>query len=119
MSVLVTFLGAKAYELLRSIIAPAKPASKNYDELITAMKTHLHPKPLTIAERFKFHQRNQKEGETIAQYLAELRKLTQHCDFGDKLDETLRDRLVCGMLSGQTQKRLLAEKDLTLQRATE
>ena len=54
-SVLVTFLGAKAYELLRSIIAPAKPASKNY-ELITAMKTHLDPKPLTIAERFKFHQ---------------------------------------------------------------
>jgi len=33
------------------------------------------------AGRFKFHKRNQLEGETIAQYLAELQRLMQHCDF--------------------------------------
>ena len=118
-SILVTFLGAKAYELLRTIIAPVKPADQSYNDLVKAMQNHLDPKPLTITERFKFHQRNQKEGETIAQYLAELRKLSQHCEFGDKLDETLRDRLVCGVHSGQIQKRLLAEKELTLQKAIE
>ena len=115
-SVLVTFLGAKAYELLQNIIAPAKPANQSYDDLITAMKDHLDPKLLTIAGHFRFHQQNQKEGETIAQYLAELRRLLQHCEFADKLDETLRDRLVCGMQSGQIQKRLLAEKELTLKK---
>ena len=107
MSVLLNFLRAKAYELLWSIITPEKPASKNYDQLMIAMKTNLYPKPLKIVKRFKFHQQSHKEGETIAQYLAKLRKLTQHCDFEDKLDETLTDRLVCGMLSGQIQKRLL------------
>ena len=35
----------------------------------------------------------------MAQYLAELRKLTEHCDFRDNLDEALRDRLVCGIVS--------------------
>jgi len=39
----------------QSSLALVKPASKNYDKLITAMKTQLDPKPLTIAERLKFH----------------------------------------------------------------
>ena len=50
------------------------------------------------------------------QYLAQLCKLAKHCEFRDKLD---RDRLVCGMLSVPIQKRLLAEKELTLQKAME
>ena len=53
------------------------------------MKTHLDPKPLVIAQRFKFHQRNQKSGESIAQFVAELRKCAEHCDFQNKLDETI------------------------------
>ena len=52
------------------------------------MKTHLDPQPLVIAQWFKFHQRNQKSGESIAQFVAELRKYAEHCDFQSKLDET-------------------------------
>jgi len=33
----------------------------------------------------------------IAEYVAELRSLAAHCDFGDYLEEALRDRLVCGL----------------------
>ena len=51
-----------------------------------------------IAERFKFHRRNQRDGETVAQYLAELRKLTEQCDFKEYLEEALRDRLVCSLV---------------------
>ena len=46
----------------------------------------------------------------MAQYLAELRKLTEHCDFRNNLDKALRGRLVCGILSVPTQKRLLADQ---------
>ena len=114
--VLVTVIGTKAY---RNIIAPAKAVGKTYQQLVDAMKSHLDPKPIFIAERFRFHRRNQREGETMAQYLAELRKLTEHCDFRNNLDETLRDRLVCGILRVPIQKRLLAKKDLDLKKALE
>ena len=60
------------------------------------------------------------------QYLAKLRKLTEHCEFRDKhcefrdnLEEALRDRLACGILRFLIQKRLLSEKDLNLQKAME
>ena len=55
----------------------------------------------------------------MTDYLAELRRLTAHCEFGDHLSEALRDRLVCGLRSEATQKRLLTEPDLTLDRALE
>ena len=47
----------------------------------------------------------------------ELRHLARTCDFGQFLEEALRDRLVCGLNSGSIQKKLLSENDLTLQRA--
>ena len=92
---------------------------KGYSDLVAVLKTHLEPKPLVIAERFKFHRRNQLEGETIAQYITELRKLTVHCDFKQHLDEALCDHLICGIRSEATQKRLLAVEDLTFAKAQE
>ena len=116
---LLTVLGTKAYSLLRNIIAPSKPAEKTYEQLVDTMKSYVDPKPIVIAECFRFHHRNQREGETFVQYLAQFCKLTEHREFRDNLEEALRDRLVCEMLSVPIQKRLLAEKDLTLQKAME
>ena len=56
-------------------------------------------------------------GESISEYVAELKRLANNCQFGQYLDEALRDRLVCGMRSQSTQKRLLAEADLTFSKA--
>ena len=116
-AVLLTVVGTRAYELLHSLLAPTLPSEKNYDELVKALQEHLNPKPLVIAERFRFHHRNQQEGETVAQYMAALRKHSERCDFGDYLEQALRDRLVCGLRSEIVQRRLLSEKDLTLQKA--
>ena len=55
----------------------------------------------------------------MAQFLTELRKLAEHCEFGNYLDEALRDRLICGLWNEATQHRLLAEAGLTLATAYE
>ena len=75
---------------------------------------HYAPKRVVIAERFHFYRRNQAPGESIAEFVAELRKLSTHCSFKDsQLEEALRDRLVCGLRSVATQRRLLTEAKLT------
>ena len=68
---------------------------------------------MIIAERFQFYHRNQAVGETVAEYKAELHKLATHCAFGDYLSEAIRDCIVCELHSESTQKRLLAEDNLT------
>ena len=45
--------------------------------------------------------------------------MAAHCSFGNYLEEALRDRLVCGLGSEATQKKLLSEADLTLARAVD
>lgn len=116
-SVLLSVMGAKTYNLLRNLVSPHKPSSKTFDDIVAILKNHLNPKPLVIAERFRFHKRNQSKQESISEYMAELRKLSQYCDFKDGLSDALRDRLVCGMHCSSTQKRLLSEKDLDLDKA--
>ena len=96
-SVLITVMGAKAYALLSDLVAPEKPATKSYAQLVGVLKAHLKPKPVIIAERFHFHQRRQKEGEDVAAYMAVLRRMADKCGFGVGLDEALRDRFVCGL----------------------
>ena len=74
---------------------------------------------MSIAERFRFHKRKQLEGEFINDYVAVLSKLAEHCDFGDRLADDLRDRPVCGMRHENIQKKLLSEAGLTLKKAIE
>lgn len=60
------------------------------------MKEHYKPKPSVIVQRFKFNTRTQQNGESISTFLAELRNISEDCEFGASLEEMLRDRLVCG-----------------------
>ena len=50
----------------------------------------------------------------MSQFVAELRRLSEHCDFKATLDDMLRDRIVCGVRNSSVQRRLLAESGLTL-----
>ena len=68
-------------------------------------------------ERYVFNSRNQKDEETIDKYVAELRTLTQSCNFCTCLhDSLIRDRIVLGIRDGNTRKRLLRQSKLTLQK---
>ena len=72
-----------------------------------------------VAERFRFYKRNQSKGETVLAYMADLKKLAAHCNFGGNLNEALRDKLVCGLCNVQIQKRLLSETKLKYSKALE
>ena len=100
-------------------MAPASPKDKSLADIVTDLKGHFETKPLIIAERFHFHRQNQASSESIATYVAELRRLASKCEFKAYLEEALRDRLVCGLLCETIQRALLAEADLTLQQAIE
>ena len=118
-SVLLTVIGAKNYGIIRSLVTPILPREKTFEELANVLKAHFQQKPLLIAERYRFYQRTQAIGESVQDYVADLRRLAITCEFGDFLDQALRDRFVCGLKTDSIQKRLLAEDGLTITRALE
>ena len=78
---------------------------------------HFCPALSEIIERFKFHRRSRQPGESVCTFIAELRLLSEFCNFGDTLDVMIRDRLVCEINDVTIQKRLLAEPGLTYKKA--
>lgn len=114
---LIASMGESAYELLVNLTSPKKPSESTYSEVVKVMRGHLQPKPSVLAERYRFRQRRQNGGESISAYVAELRKLSRFCDFGDKLDENLRDQFACGIRCDVIRQRLFAENNMTFQKA--
>ena len=60
---------------------------------------------------------NIKQELCSATYVSELRKLSEYCEYGETLEDMLCDRLVCGLAERRVQQRLLAEGDLTFDKA--
>ena len=97
---MLALMGGKTYSLLRNLTSPDNPGTKEFDAILKLLDNHLLPKPLVVTERFRFHKSDQKDGESILVYVAELRKLSEHCDFKANLNDALRDRSVCGIKHG-------------------
>ena len=116
-AVFVTLLGSRLFSLLQNLVAPKTLQEATYDEVVQAMKDHFKPKVIIIYERFKFHTRNQNPHESVADFVAGLKSCARTCDFGDSLDDSLRDRFVVGLNDEATQRTLLTEPDLTFQKA--
>ncbi|CAN7949544.1 unnamed protein product [Ixodes hexagonus] len=117
-AVLLSCCGEQAYGLIVTLVKPVRPTTASYDEIKTAVRKHLHPRPSELYARFLFYRRNQAAEESVADYVTALRKLAEDCGFGDKqlpLDVMMRDRFVCGIKNEAVQQRLLAEHNLTFQ----
>ena len=116
-AILLSCCGPATFRLLRSLVLPRALEEFSFTELVAKVKEHKEPQPSVIVRRFQFNTRKQHAGESISEYVAVLRKAAEYCSFGDSLNEMLRDRLECGITDTTVQKRLLAEKDLTLDKA--
>ena len=89
----------------RNLLAPELPKDKSFDELKELLVSHYSPKPILIAERYKFHRRNQHESETVAQFVVELKRLALKSEFG-----TFFGRSVTGPSRSWIEKRANSEE---------
>lgn len=42
-AVLLSVMGAKTYNLLRNLMAPTKPATKDFEDIVQVLQNHLNP----------------------------------------------------------------------------
>ena len=94
---LISLMKPSTYQLCRSLVAPAKPSEKTFDEIVAVLTKHFNPTPSEVMQRFRFNSRSRKAGESVASYIAELRRLAEHCKYCETLEKMIRDRLVCGI----------------------
>ena len=110
-AVFLTVCGAPTYQLLRGLLQPQTPLNASFDDVKAKLGEHFSPKPSSIVQRYTFHTRLRHQQESVADYVAALRAIGEHCEFGDSLNDMIRDRLVCGINNSRIQTRLLQEQD--------
>lgn len=82
------------------------------------LQAHFAPKPLVIVKGFHFQKSHQEDEQSVAQFVAVLKRLSEHCEFDAHLEDVLRDRFACG-LNGEERCRgaSLMEENLMFQKA--
>ena len=107
-AVLLAIIGPVAFRVLGNLVAPDKPSSKSYAELISVMSGYYNPKPIVTVQRYQFFSWFRQPDESISSLVAELHSLAKDCVFGTALDDNLRDRLVCGVAEPRIQKKIVS-----------
>lgn len=108
-SSLILLIGPEMYAVLKSLFLPDAVTDQKFATVVDKLKGHYCPERLVISERYRFNTRRQKEGESVGEFIAELRRLASNCRFDYFLDQALRDRLVAGLSDAVMVRRLLSE----------
>ena len=57
-SLFLATIGPSTYKTLKNLFSPSLPGDKSYEELKNMLKEHFDPKPIIIAERYRFWNAN-------------------------------------------------------------
>jgi len=92
----------------------------DYAAAVTALNGYFLPKVNTAFTRQKFYRLQQKEGETVLQFVTRLRKEGKDCNFGADFDNKIRDAVLCKCRSDYVRRKQREERvELTLARTLE
>ena len=86
------------------------PVMAKFDKYFT-------PKKKLPNTRFMFFTYSQTNGQTIDEFVTELKSRSRHFEFGTLRDSLIRVWIVAGIQDAKVRERLLRETDLTLDEA--
>ena len=111
---LIYSMGVEAENAFKALTFTTTENSAEYVPVVAAFAKYFNPKTNVIHERAMFYQRSQNVGESAEQYIRVLYELADKCDFKDKKDEQIRDKIVVGMLDKELSMKLQLDEELTL-----
>lgn len=97
---LLTSLSVDVYVLIRNLLSPKIPKDVTYDELVTIMKKQFAKQAVRYKERKKFYDAVQISGESVNEFFIRIKGLAVNCEFGQCLNDVLKDKFIYGMLKG-------------------
>ena len=117
-SILLTCIGDKGREVY-STFNLAEADKLKLDKILEKFDEYCEPVKNITFIRHKFFSCKQEEGQRFDEYLTELKKKAQDCEFGGLKDELIKDILICGLSDDRLRGRLLRMPKVTLKEATE
>lgn len=87
-----------------------------YDEALEKLNGFFEPKQNVSYERHVFRQQRQAKNERFDMFLMRLREQADRCNFGQQLDDNLRDQITSGCSSDVLRRKILERGDDSLEK---
>ena len=120
-STFLTVIGSESHEVYSTFDwGEVDPKEATLSQVMEKFSQYCTPRGNVTFERYRFNSRGQHAGESLEQYVTELRKLSAKCEFNSVTpDQLLRDRIVFGLRDDKVRERLLRESMLSLEKCLE
>lgn len=85
-----------------------------YEDAIVKLCQFFEPKQNVTFERHMFRRLKQNDNERIDMFIMRLREQAERCDFGDQIDDNVRDQITSGCSSDVLRRKILGKDDASL-----
>ena len=99
-SVFIASLKNEYYQTMRDLCKPDLPYHKTFEQLCQIMEKH-YLKSLILKIRREFSWLKQFNSETVTQWFSRVQEAAAQCNFGEQLDDKVKNQFVNGMEEGQ------------------
>ena len=108
-------MGCESEDIFTSFTFDDGADQNNYDRVKEKFDHHFIAKKNVIHERAKFNQRVQGQDEPVENFITDLYRLAEFCEYTSLKDEMIRDRLVVGLRNDKLSEKLQMNSGLTLE----
>ncbi|XP_065195846.1 uncharacterized protein LOC135827245 [Sycon ciliatum] len=105
-STLLYSLGPDADPVFEYQLGLSDAYKRKYAEVVEAFDTYFRPATNVIHERAQFKQLIQRPGQTLEEFVRDLYKGAEFCDFGGEKDNRIRDRIVAHMCNKRVSREI-------------
>ena len=117
---LLLMLGAEGARLTADCPAVDQIDTLNHQDFVNALRAVFEPARSPVRAIADFNRRYQRQGETLEEWMADLRALAVHCKFPDgQTDRMLAGQLATGCSSDKARERLYLLAEINLDRIRE
>ncbi|KAK3908512.1 tRNA-2-methylthio-N(6)-dimethylallyladenosine synthase [Frankliniella fusca] len=109
-------MGSKADDIMLSFNL-SEEEQDDYAVVLQKFDRHFGVRVNTVLERRKFLRRKQGPHESVDDFIADLHRLAENCQFGTLKEEMIRDVLVAGIKDRKLSDTLTLDSELTLDKA--
>lgn len=107
---------------LQKIYSTFKISSADKDKIapvIEKFNNYFSPRQNLTFLRYKFFTSKQAENKSLEEFITDLKKQAQSCEFGELCDELIKLMLICGTNNSEIRHKLLQEEDADLEKAVQ
>uniref|UniRef100_A0A803KB09 Gypsy retrotransposon integrase-like protein 1 n=1 Tax=Xenopus tropicalis TaxID=8364 RepID=A0A803KB09_XENTR len=117
-AILLHTIGEEGLELYNTMnVVYGTPEAPTMNELLAQFRKHCNPRKNSVFERYQFWTHPMPDTGGIDKFQTELKLKAKDCEFKDTEDLMLRDKIVFSITNPALKEKLLADPDLTLEKA--